>query len=78
MLDSSTPILTHGCKEKSLSVTRRSGSLGTTIEDSGPPNCWSWPKISATACQVFLYLRVSDAVMTGVTARAVPDNVRVT
>jgi len=78
MLDSSAPILTHGCKEKSLSVTRRSGSLGITVEDSGPPNYWSWSKISANSRQVFLYLRVSDPVMTGDTSRAVLDNVRVT
>jgi len=75
MLESGTPVLILGSKENSLSVARHLGSLGITVRVSGPPNCWGWPKIAATARHVFQLLRISDPMSTVGTALAVPHHV---
>ena len=77
MLDSSTPVVVLGSKKDSLSGTRHLRSLGITVRASGPPNCWGWPKIAATARHVFPLLRVSDPMSTVGTALAVPHHVTV-
>ena len=74
MLDSSAPVLILGCKKNSLSVTRYLRGLGIIDRVSGPPNCWGWPKIAATARHVFPLLRICDPVPAVGTALAVPHH----
>ena len=77
MLDSSTPVLILVSKENSLSVTRYLRGLGIIVRVSGPPKCWGWPKIAATARHVFPLLRAIDPMSAVGTALAIPHHLTV-